>query len=72
MKYAAFDCVDYKALIFKLRQRAVDGQSSEYKNYILSIPHGNVLGPIFFILHTHDMQFGIEKCLHHMLMRPPS
>ena len=79
---AAFDRVNHKALIFKIRQLGVggpflsiqtefvsnrlqrvvvDGQFNAYRNVILGVPQRTVLGPLFFILYTHDMWFGLEK-----------
>ena len=39
----------------------VDGHFGEWSNIISGVPQRCVLGPLLFILHTHDMWFGLEN-----------
>ena len=50
-------------LSIRLQRVVVDGHFNEYRNVILGIPQGSILGPLLFILYTHDMWFGLENML---------
>ena len=47
----------------RLQRVVVDGQFNDYRNVISGVLKGSVIGPLLFILYTHDVWFGLENML---------
>ena len=52
-----------KFLSNRLQRVVVDGQFNDYRGVVSDVLQGSVLGPLLFILYTHDMWFGLENML---------
>ena len=44
-------------------QRIIDGHYSAWKNIISGVPHGNVFGPLLYILYTQNTWYRLEHML---------